>query len=851
MGKFLIKDSDRLCRSQKYVGTKAKNLALLLEMRKPVPHFFVVTTKTFYHFFKDYNKTNENFSDFNEAKRFLSSIEFGSNKIFSLFWKIFENQFLALQSQNSGTKVSVRSSSPFEDQATQSFAGQFETYLDVENLNEVWDAVKKCWLSMWQSNVLSYLQHTNLKPKYKAMAVIIQKMVHPGVSGVLFSREPVSNDNSKMLIEFSTGATDDVVSGKVEPHRIQVNKATGDPSWIFQDRDTEKGKKQFEKIKALLPEEKILELFTIGKNLENQFGYPVDIEWAVEKEKLWLLQVRPLTTNFANERQRSDEDGNLWTDYFFVERFVDPVTPLGWSIIGRWIKKRAVCEPLHFLGFDELTRNKRITRLFDSYPFTRVEVFQSMYSVIPDFALSEDKKRAFLNADSHRLWLKVLILRLPFIFSRLLLRDINWFPPLHLRAWQRFLTRYLNQFKNNQTTLDSVDLTILGRWFLKVELLTDEFLSYHRWSITFADLFFHLLEKLLPLLLPDLKSLNCVDLICGLPGNKTVEANIDLAQLAKSLNIDLTKNKKFDVRQLNDIPGFQNLFELFLKKHGHRSQNLDPYYPTWRDNPVFLKRTIVDMVTQPKIATIIEESQSRIKRNRLNAGELLFESLSKEKKVIRLVKKSIIELILRMTQSFALLRENQRYYWHFALAEKRRIILEVGRRMVKQKMLTLPEHIFFLRRNEFLKCFEIDVDVFFLRQKAEKRLEKWEKRQALFKTKHVEKKTSENKSLELRGLGVSAGIIQARARVVSSLDEAQEMKQGAILVTGSVDPAWTPIFAKAAGLVLEVGGILSHASIVAREFRLPAVTSVSGATVKIKDNQLIEIDGLKGTVTII
>jgi len=849
--KLLIKNTDRLCRSQKHVGTKATNLALLLKNGYPVPPFFVVPTKVFSHFYRECKKTNKDSINHKKAKNFLSSIEFGSKYITSAFWKKFESLFSNLQQGNSAFKVSVRSSSPLEDQATQSFAGQFETYLDVKDLETAWKAVKKCWFSLWQPNVISYLQRTNLNHKYAAMAVIVQKMVHPNASGVLFSREPVSNDDSKMLIEFSFGAPDDVVSGKVNPWRIRIDKKTKKISWLSPTHETKKNRKQSDNIEELLTIEKIQQLIRIGEKLEIQLNCSVDIEWAIEKGKLWLLQVRPLTTAAINDRQRRDKNGDLWTDYFFVERFVDPVTPLGWSIIGKWIEERALREPLHFLGFDKLNQKKNITRLFDSFPYTRIEVFQSMYSVIPDFAISEDKKLAFLNTKSRRLWVKNLIWRLPFIFSRLIFRDINWFPPLHLRLWQRFINRYSKQLKENRPDLDSLDFIELGQWFNRIELLTDEFLTYHRWSITFADLFFHLLEILLPVLHPDLKSLNIADLISGLPGNKTVQANLELSQLASSLNINVKQKKKFDVQQLKEIPGFQNQFNLFLKRHGHRSQNLDPYYPPWRHNSDFIEKTIVDLVTNPKTGAVIEKSQRQANNNRIEAENFLFTSILKSNSPLRLLKKSLLKSILGNVQSFALLRENQRYYWHFALEEKRRIILETGGRLVERNILSFPEQIFFLQRREFLQCFEPNAELSFLRQKTEKRFKKWKRSGAATKIEYKAQKKQEGKSSELQGLGVSAGKIQGKAYVVRSLAEAQKMKPGGILVTGSVDPAWTPVFAKAGGLVLEVGGILSHASIVAREFRLPAVTSVAGATSIIKDDLLLEIDGTTGTVTIL
>ena len=851
MRNLLIKDTDRLCRSQKYVGGKAANLALLLENGYPVPPFFVLTTKVFSRCFKLINKSKKRSTDYEKAQNFLSFMKYGSKNMPSKFWKTFEKYYRSLQSPDSGSKVSVRSSSPLEDQAAQSFAGQFETFLDVEELDTAWQAVKKCWLSMWQPNVLSYQQQSNQKRDYKTMAVIIQKMVHPDISGVLFTRDPLSKNDSEMLIEFSLGAPDDVVSGKVEPQRIRVDKKTAKQFLISSINEKNNGKKLCGKMKKFFLKERIEQLSKKGQRLEIQFNLPLDIEWAIEKNKLWLLQVRPLTAGLENERQRRDKNGDLWTDYFFVERFVEPATPLGWSIVGKWITKRALREPLYYLGFDELLRKKKITRLFDFFPHTRVEVFQSMYSVIPDFAIAKDKQQAFLNLKTRSFWLKETIQRLPFLISRLLLREINWFPPLHLREWQRFLTRYLKQLKRKQTALESMELAELRLWFLQVELLTDEFLSYHRWSITFADLFFHSLEFLVPMLQPELKLFNLVDLISGLPGNKTVEANLELSRLAYFSKNNITKNNKFDVNQLHQIPGFQSQFELFLSRHGHRSQNLDPYYPTWRDDSDFIKRMIIDIIADHKTKAVIEESQSQAKDKRIEAEALLFTNLSKQKSLLGVVLKKLIKHILNMSQSFALLRENQRYYWHMALAEKRRIILQVGKRLVTRKVLTFPEQIFFLQRSEFLHCFTSEVDFFSLRQNAEQRYKKWKQAKSSSEVNNAAKKCDRNESDQLHGFGVSAGKIRAKAKIVYSLVQAQQIKPGKVLVTRSVDPAWTPVFAKAAGLVLEVGGVLSHAAIVAREFRLPAVTSVTRATSLIKDDQLLEIDGSTGIVTII
>ncbi len=845
--KFIVKDFYCVNKLPNSIGNKAKNLALLLKTGYSVPSFFVVTTKLFQHIFQKFMASTNNVDSFEEAKKFFDEIEFGNGILPAKFWKLFERQFNGVQSRSAIAAVSVRSSTAVEDSANQSFAGQFATFLDVKDKIAAWQKIKKCWLSLWLPQVQSYFRLAKICPETKAMAVIIQQMIHPDFAGVLFTRDPVIGDEKMMWLEFSPGTAEAVVSGAVDPFRIQINKSTKKLSYL-----SVKDKKiSWEKIFPLFAQEKIEELINIGFNLERYFGRPVDIEWAIEKQKLWLLQVRPTTAGLGNERQRCDENGQWWTDYFFVERFVAPVTPLGWSIIGKWITKRALRQPLYYLGFDKLSRSRAITQTFAAYPYTRIEVFQSLYSVVPDFALSADKKTAFINQSQRRKWWQELMKRTPCLISRLVFRDLNFFPPLHLSAWQRFLKYYLPQLANNTKPLGQMDVSQLHHWFLQVEALTDEFLSYHRWSITFADLLFHTMELILPRLLPETKELNVADLFSGLPSNKTVEANLELAQIAHDCKTKKRKNQNIAISELEENPDFNRRLEKFLQNHGHRSENLDPYYPTWRDNPQFIKKMISALMSAPPGKSAIEVSQEQAKNNRQQAEALLLSSLAKQHWLRALIKKKLIFALLKMTRSFILLRENQRYYWHLALAEKRRIILEVGQRLVAKRVFDFAEQIFFLWRSEFLQIFRAKVDLFALQKKAASRHKKWQQTNSHSATPSTLRKNSKTTEAPLRGLGVSAGKITAEASVVFSLSQAEGIRPGTILVTRSVDPAWTPVFAKAAGLVLEVGGILSHASIIAREFKLPAVTSVAQATQKIVPGQLIEIDGATGIVNII
>ena len=202
MAKYILKNFHCLNKSHKIVGNKAKNLAFLLRHGYAVPSFFVVTTALFQHVSKKFSVSTNNVDSYDEAKKFFDSMEFGSTNLPSKFWKSFEGQFNLLKNAASPAAVSVRSSSPYEDSTNQSFAGQFVTFLDVKNKIDAWKAIKQCWLSLWQPNVLSYLQEARIRGETKAMAVIIQQMVHPDFSGVLFSFDPVQTNNDLMLLEF-------------------------------------------------------------------------------------------------------------------------------------------------------------------------------------------------------------------------------------------------------------------------------------------------------------------------------------------------------------------------------------------------------------------------------------------------------------------------------------------------------------------------------------------------------------------------------------------------------------------------------------------------------------------------
>lgn len=671
--KYFIHSNSQLCRRPTIVGQKAVVLANLIKFGFAVPPFTVIAADVFkqLHHCKSSGDAN--------LINIIGQMPFGMNAFPNQFWQDFEHHIKKILAN--GPQLSIRSSSLNEDTARHSYAGHYETTLFIKDVESAWEAVKRCWISALNPVVSTYEDHTLNTPNHPEMAVIIQQMIQPQIAGVLFTRHPVTGSSSRMLIEAALNSPDDVSSGREAPIRITIDKLNQE---LIIERQN--SKTDLQRWNDLLQE-----LSRAALSIEKKFKAPQDIEWAIADNKLWLLQARPMTTRASNDRRRIDDSGQEWTDYFFVERFAEPVTPLGWAIVGRAIERRAFREPLSFLGY---APHGDLTCLFDYCPFTRTDVFQQLYSVVPDQAISSDKQDAFLAMPRQHHWLFQLIKRLPVLFVRLIIRDVNWFPPIHLRAWKRFIRGYVKQIELLQADLKHLSSDELKTHFLKTESLTDTFLSYHRWSITFADLCYHFLDRITQkLLIPGA----AMKLLNGLPGNKTVEANRDLFLLADSARSYIS-NQSSDAWQHQ--PDFIKEFQRFLKQHGHRSRNLDPFYPTWADQPEFVLQMVQSRIEDPSLGEKFMANQVQLVDGRQHAETMLFNQIKTQYPIHARWMIPLLHYFLGLTHEFALLRENQRYYWHMALAVKRRIILECARRWNESFS---SDDIFFLQRNEFLK----------------------------------------------------------------------------------------------------------------------------------------------------
>jgi phosphohistidine swiveling domain-containing protein len=804
------------------VGAKAARLTELSRQGFSVPAFFIITTKACERFFNHADRQHIEPSYLNSKRpplqRFLAELTNCDN----------------LQVP---PPVAVRSSAPFEDQSQFSLAGQFETMLNVNGIENIWEAAQKCWRSLDRPQVQSYFRQFDFSPGRRRMAVLVQRMITTRMAGVIFTQHPVTNDLDTLLIEIVEGRGDSLVSGQLEPIRLLVDKRTKEISFLTIESSAKGKHSTF----LSTYRNTIDQLIKTALEIEKVFTCPQDIEWALEEDKIWILQARPITHPASRARNYIDAEGMIWTDYFFVERFAKPLSTLGWTLLQAWVEKNAFRDPLWYLGNDQLAKQKRLTGLIQGFPYTNLAVFQRLYALIPLSFISKDKTTSLLLDRRRKHWWQELVKALPYLIIRMLPKDLNWLPYLNLRFWRKFTQHLETELPALERTIRQSSAAGILDSFQKIESLSGWLLALHRWSITFADVFFVLLQKFIKHWIRVAPESLIADLLTGLPGNSTVETNLALAHLAESF-----------AGNQEDFP--QGL-DVFLRKHGHRSESLDILQPSWREKPEAVIELAAHIRRTGKAEQIRTDYHTSVLKHQA-ASALCTKQLSRFNPIARYFRSMVFHHILQLAQAFALLRENQRNEWHKILSVARLAVLHLGKNLAQGGRISQVDDVFFLTRNELFeltKSQHVEKEIckaISERKSAWQQLQAGTSRDAANEGQATSspRNASSNSCQKLEGLGVSKGMARGQARVAFTLQEAGKAKAGEILIAHSADPSWTFLFGLLSGLVLEVGGVLSHASIVAREFGLPAVTSVAKATQFIRTGDLIQVDGEKGTV---
>lgn len=699
--------------------------------------------------------------------------------------------------------VAVRSSGQDEDGDDKSNAGRYETVLGVTP-GGFEEAVRKVWAS-WVAG----------RPRgapLDGMTVLVQHMVDARVAGVLFTTNPVTGSWAEMVVEAVCGLGAPLVDGTTIPDRYVLSRgrrlgARSAPRVVLEEirtQDTELvlarevprgGPGGLETRPTAAPHarkllrEDLVALGKLGLALERARGRPQDIEWAMDRAgNVHVLQSRPITTQHRLPRG----DATLWTRRFIGERFPSGVTPFTWSLIGPALD--------HFIAYPETSRRylggEAALRVVHGHPYVNVTVFRHLAFKVPgappprfmlDFFPPEEES-AWTRRHAAPPDLAVYASIFRTTFEERRWRRFRWNPGTNVRAWDTFRDTLETRFAALRTAG-------LGETLQTGDALLRDYIKIHVTSLLFANMAWELLSPTLserhrPLILR--------------PWGGSITRRVDAA--------------------LGDVGRGLHDMDEFLALHGHRSA------ASWE---VWAPRLREDLPGTWATARALAESQPPGMTARLEEEAAETRQAVAELPALR-------QKFARLASEYLRLREEQRYYldkifWEF---RTRLVQLAPGLGLSAEALpwLTIPE-------------------LLDLPEDAERRAER---RRAIAPAPEPPDFLRGDAPLpappagrRLQGLGVSPGTARGTARVLRRVEEAPALRAGEILVTRSTDPAWTPVFARAAGLVLELGSQLSHGAVVAREYRLPAVANISGATQNIPDGAEIQIDGRSGTVWIL
>ena len=878
------------------IGKKAQNLLELAANGFNVPHFSVITNRYFKEIIlkeiEIYNQeagNNDEIKDWeavfseNTERKIENIIRIIKNhKIKEEFEKEIENAL------NEESYYAVRSSSIEEDSSNFSFAGQFETYLYVKKENML-EKIKEVWISSFSNHVMKYRKEGKINNEINVPAVIIQEMVNSEKAGVGFSVNPVNNNYDEVVISGTYGLGTSIVDGDENGDLFIYNKKTKEikkeirTKKIRQVLDFENKKIKTEEInieKEILNDSEVCELGENIINIEKYYGKPQDMEWAFEKEKLYILQSRPITT--LEKTDKKTYNTIIWDNSNIVESYPEITLPLTFSFI-----RKAYSDV--YKRFSEIT----------GVPAKVVESYQDIY----DNMLGLLKGRVYYNLIN---WYKLLMLfpnskgnskfmeQMMGVKKELSEENLNenlleaegkmtGFEKFRnkLEKYKAGFILFMNMFliekkaekfykiidenlNGKNSDLSNKNIKELKKYY---KFLENKFLK--NWEIPIINDFlvmvwFGLSKKMAEKYIKDdfEKAHNTLiaqegNSMISVEPSKYIKKMSLMIKNDKSLKDEIrniiNKNEKslIEIFKLTQNAKFNSTLNEYMEKFGDRTvHELKLEAPTLREEPLFLIKMIYSL-------SITENVQEHAKRNILEEQKKIYDSLK-----INPIKKYLLKKTLFYAKKFIRLRENLRYERTKVFGTVRKIMKKMGVHLKNNNLINNEKDVFYLTVDEIFGLVDgsiIDVDLKKLIELRKEEYKKYETEAILpdrFLTRgflgenFYYEDLAGNSQLDentLQGTGCSKGIIKGKVKIVLNPMDTQ-VEDGDIVVTKSTDPSWVMVFPLLKGLIVEKGSLLSHSAIISREMNIPAIVGVQGATSILKTGDMVQFDGSTGII---
>ncbi len=873
-------------------GGKGRNLAQMLKAGFSVPGGFIVTTDA-YRVFVEVNDL-ESFihRELDAVSAWeISRLDIASDRIRKKFSQgviplILETTLKEAHLLWEHTPLAVRSSATAEDLPEASFAGQQETFLNVIGYEETKKAIVDCWSSLWTARAIAYRARNDIPQRTVALAVVVQEMVPADVSGIVFTANPLNGTRTELVVDAIFGLGEALVSGQVEPDHFVVEKSTGRiierriGSKAIEIVGQSKGgvrrkKTKSKKSSAAISDEVVGDLATIAEKVEMHFGVPQDIEWAMSEGRIFLLQSRPITTLYPLPDLSPDPIRALFS-FGAVQGMLDPLTPLGQDAI-----KLLIAGGASLLGY-HVTHNTQdviheagerlwgnVTPLIQNRIGKRI-LINVLQGIEPGslefFQLLVEDPRFRSNEGPIRLNSVRRFLHLSAKIGPAMIRNlIN--PERSRKTAQRKSERFVNSFGIRARAIAGEPDARLKQRVALFETLIEAFPFF------IPTLAVAVVAGLLPYKLiyrmgirAGIERDRLLELFRGLPHNTTTEMDLALWQTARAIRDIPEARKTFLSNSPGDIttryqehrlpPEAQTAISLFLERYGMRGvAEIDIGRLRWNEDPYPVIQTLQGYLKIPKrLAPDIAFRQGEIVAAK--AREDILDRLRTSPR--GLVKKAVAVWAIKRFKALAGLRESPKYFIMRFMWIIRQALLESGTDLAMSAHLERREDIFFLYLSELKDLSEHKLSPEQLQElirprKARYRLEMRRKQipRVLLSNGQVfyemAAKTAA-KDQVITGSPVSPGVVEGVARLITDPGKSV-LKPGEIIICKGTDPAWTPLFLTAGGLVMEVGGLMTHGSVVAREYGIPAVVGVHQATEILQTGMRVRVDGSAGTIT--
>ncbi|MCW8785954.1 MULTISPECIES: phosphoenolpyruvate synthase [Bacillus] len=751
----------------------------------------------------------------------------------------------------------VRSSATAEDLPHASFAGQQDTYLNITGVDAILQHISKCWASLFTDRAVIYRMQNGFDHSQVYLSVIIQRMVFPQASGILFTADPMTGNRKLLSIDAGFGLGEALVSGLVSAdcYKVQdgqiVDKRIETKKLAIYGRkeggtETQEIALDQQKIQTLT-DEQILQLARIGRQIEAHFGQPQDIEWCLDRDTFYIVQSRPITTLYPVP-EANDQENHVYISVGHQQMMTDPIKPLGLSFF-----LLTTAAPMRKAGgrlFVDVTHQL-------ASPNVREVFLKGMGQHDP---LLKDALMTIIERDD---FIKPIPGKTAPIPGKgnADMPDQAENDPAIVSDLIKSSQASIEELKQNIQTKSGDDLF---RFILEDIKELKKILFNPKSSVlirTAMDASSWINEKMNEWL----GEKNAADTLSqSVPHNITSEMGLALLDVADVIRpypevIAYLENVKDD-HFLDGLVTFEGGRETcdaiyaYLNKYGMRcAGEIDMTRTRWSEKPTALV---------PMILNNLKNFEPNASQRKFEQGRQ--EALKKEQELLDRLKQlpdgeqkaKDTKRMIRIIRNFSGFREYPKYGMISRYFVYKQALLKEAEQLAEAGVIHEKEDIYYLtfeELQEVVRTHNLDYQIISTRKGEYKVYEKLAPPRVI--TSDGEIVTGEYKRENLpagaiAGLPVSSGVIEGRARVILNMEDA-DLEDGDILVTSYTDPSWTPLFVSIKGLVTEVGGLMTHGAVIAREYGLPAVVGVENATQLIKDGQRIRVHGTEGSIEIL